>query len=158
MQLTAFTDFGLRALMFMAARPDRQASVREIADHYGISRNHLVKVAHRLAQLGYTTTARGRGGGIRLAQDPQTLRIGDIVQRLEPHMHVVECFDAISNTCKVTATCELKHMLHAGRTAFVEALNRYSLADAARGSLASSLPVGAASNVLTAVPSPGKTA
>jgi Rrf2 family nitric oxide-sensitive transcriptional repressor len=117
-----------------------------------------VKVAHRLAQLGYTTTARGRGGGIRLAQDPQTLRIGDIVQRLEPHMHVVECFDAISNTCKVTATCELKHMLHAGRTAFVEALNRYSLADAARGSLASSLPVGAASNVLTAVPSPGKTA
>ena len=73
-------------------------------------------------------------------------------------MHVVECFDAASNTCKVTATCELKHMLNAGRTAFVEALNRYSLADAARGSLASALPVGAASSRIAPAPSPGKTA
>lgn len=133
MQLTLFTDFGLRCLMFMASRPQSQSSVREIADHYGISRNHLVKVAHRLGQLGYITSSRGRGGGILLAHDPGSLRIGDIVQELEPHMQVVECFDAASNTCKVTATCELRHILHDGRAAFVDALNKYTLADAARG-------------------------
>ncbi|WP_426043448.1 Rrf2 family transcriptional regulator [Caulobacter sp. DWR3-1-2] len=133
MQLTVFTDFGLRSLMFLASRPQSQSSVREIAEHYGISRNHLVKVVHRLAQLGYITSSKGRGGGIRLAHDPVLLRIGDIVQKLEPHMQVVECFDAVSNTCKITATCELKHILHEGREAFVGALNKYTLADASKG-------------------------
>lgn len=134
MQLTIFTDFGLRSLMFMAARPHAQSSVREIADHFGISRNHLVKVVHRLAQLGYVTSARGRGGGIKLAHDPRTIRIGDLVQQLEPHMQVVECFDATSNTCKITNMCELKHILHKGKTSFIDTLNNYTLEDAARKS------------------------
>lgn len=134
MQLTIFTDFGLRSLMFMAARPHAQSSVREIADHFGISRNHLVKVVHRLAQLGYVTSSRGRGGGIKLAHDPRTVRIGELVQKLEPHMQVVECFDAATNTCRITDMCELKHILHKGKSAFLDTLNNYTLEDAARKS------------------------
>ncbi len=84
MQLTIFTDYGLRSLMFLAAQPDKVCSVREIADHYGISRNHLVKVVHRLAQLGYITSSKGKGGGIRLACDANKLKIGDLVRKLEP--------------------------------------------------------------------------
>jgi Rrf2 family transcriptional regulator, nitric oxide-sensitive transcriptional repressor len=70
MQLTQFTDYGLRSLMYLAAQPDRFSSVREISDHFGISRNHLVKVVHRLAQLGYLNSTKGKGRGIRLAHDP----------------------------------------------------------------------------------------
>ncbi len=129
MQLTIFTDYGLRSLMFLAAHPDRKCSVREISDLYGISRNHLVKVVHRLAQLGYITSTKGKGGGIMLAEGMESLRLGDLVQKLEPHMNSVECFDLATNTCKVVAGCQLKHYLTEANKAFIEALNCYTLAD-----------------------------
>ena len=84
MQLTIFTDYGLRALMFLRVRPERLCSVREVADHYKISYNHMVKVVHRLVQLGYVESVKGRGGGIRLAKGVEKHGIGDIVRALEP--------------------------------------------------------------------------
>lgn len=130
MQLTQFTDYGLRSLMYLAAQPDRLCSVREIAEHYGISRNHLVKIVHRLAQLGYVSSSKGKGGGIRLAHDPATLRLGDLVLALEPNMHLVECFDRATNTCTVVSGCRLKHFLADANKAFLQALNQHTLADA----------------------------
>lgn len=129
MQLTIFTDYGLRSLMYLAACPDRLCSVREIADHYGVSYNHLVKVAHRLSQLGYIQSVKGKGGGIKLAGDAMTLRLGDLVKTLEPNMHIVECFDRDTNTCRITGTCRLKHYLFDAAGAFIESLNGHTLAD-----------------------------
>lgn len=133
MQLTVFTDYGLRSLMYLAANPKKLCSVREISDHYGISRNHLVKVVHRLAQLGYIQSSKGKGGGIRLAHAPETLRLGDVVRTLEPNMHLVECFDAATNRCTVTNACRLKHYLMRANTAFIDSLNSHTLADAVKG-------------------------
>ncbi|MBM3617361.1 MAG: Rrf2 family transcriptional regulator [Alphaproteobacteria bacterium] len=130
MQLTQFTDYGLRSLMYLASQPDRLCSVREIAEHYAISRNHLVKVVHRLAQLGYITSSKGKGGGIRLACKLQELRLGDLVLALEPNMHLVECFNRETNTCTVVSACKLKHFLADASKAFIESLNRHTLADA----------------------------
>jgi Rrf2 family nitric oxide-sensitive transcriptional repressor len=134
MQLTTFTSYGLRTLMYLAAQPDRMCSVREIAEQYVISRNHLVKVAHRLAQLGYITSSKGKGGGIRLAENSATLKIGDLVRSLEPHMHIVECFSKETNSCKITNSCKLKHYLFEANESFVETLNHYTLADVTSGS------------------------
>lgn len=131
MQLTIFTDYGLRSLMYVATRQDRLCSVKEIAEHYGISRNHLVKVVHRLAQLGYITSAKGKGGGIRLAGEPAKIKLGELVRKLEPNMDIVECFNRDTNTCRITDTCRLKHQLHEARTAFIDTLDQYTLADAA---------------------------
>lgn len=129
MQLTIFTDYGLRTLMFLAAHRERLCNVREIADHYGISYNHLVKVVHRLAQLGYIESIKGKGGGIRLMQGAEQNRLGDLVQALEPNMHIVECFNADTNTCRVTGACTLKHFLFDAKRAFLETLNSRTLAD-----------------------------
>ncbi len=130
MQLTTFTDYGLRSLMYLAAQPEKISSVREIAEHYGISRNHLVKVVHRLAQLGYIASAKGKGGGITLAINPYKLKLGELVRVLEPNMHLVECFNIETNTCKVVNTCQLKHYLYEANSAFIKALDKYTLADA----------------------------
>lgn len=130
MQLTQFTDYGLRSLMYLTAQPDRLCSVREMAEHYAISRNHLVKVVHRLAQLGYVTSSKGKGGGIRLACKPQELRLGDLVLALEPNMHLVECFNREANTCTVVSACKLKHFLADASKAFIESLNQRTLANA----------------------------
>lgn len=129
MQLTTFTDYGLRSLMFLAANQDRMCSVREIADHYGVSYHHLVKVVHHLASLGYVQSAKGKGGGIWLAHDPAELRLGELIQALEPHMDLVECFNRETNTCHIVSTCRLKHYLFEAKQAFVTSLNNYTLAD-----------------------------
>lgn len=134
MQLTIFTDYGLRSLMYLASRPDKQCSVREIAEYYGISRNHLVKVVHRLGQLGYILSSKGKGGGIRLAINPNELKLGDLIQKLEPNMHIVECFSKELNKCKITNSCKLKHYLYEANMAFIKTLNNYSLNDTVKDS------------------------
>lgn len=130
MQLTIFTDYGIRSLMYVAAHPERLCNVKEIAEYYGISRNHLVKVIHRLSQLGYINSSKGKGGGITLAGDPNKLRLGELVQQLEPNMDLVECFNRDTNTCRITSTCQLKHFLMDANQAFLKSLNQYTLADA----------------------------
>lgn len=129
MQLTRFTDYGLRTLMYVAARSENSASVKEVAEHYGISRNHLVKVVHRLSQLGYIETTKGKGGGIKIANNTEKLRLGDLIQELEPNMNMVECFDAKTNTCRITESCQLKHYLFEATQNFINTMNKYTLAD-----------------------------
>lgn len=129
MQLTIFTDYGLRCLMYLAAHPKRRCSVREIAEHYGISRNHLVKVVHRLALLGYINSTKGKGGGIMLAKESRYLRLGDLVIKLEPNLDLVECFNKDTNTCRITSACQLKHYLMDARKDFIASLNKRTLAD-----------------------------
>lgn len=129
MQLTIFTDYGLRTLMYLAAQPEKLCSVREIAEHYAISRNHLVKVVHRLSQLGYVASIKGRGGGIRLACDPHKLKLGELVRKLEPNMQIVECFDPETNSCTVVSACHLRHLLRKASQSFLLSLNEHTLAD-----------------------------
>lgn len=129
MQLTIFSDYGLRILMFLAVHPDRLCTVKEMADFYGISYHHLVKVVHRLAQLGYVRTTKGKGGGVQLAVVAHQLRLGELVRALEPNMHIVECFDRETNTCRITKNCKLRHYFVEANEAFLDALNKRSLAD-----------------------------
>lgn len=133
MQLTTFTDYGLRSLMYLGLESGKLCSVKEIAEHYGISRNHLVKVVHRLAQLGYIVSSKGFGGGIKLAVNAMALRLGDLIQQLEPNMHLVECFNKATNSCTLTSNCQLKHYLHEANAAFIKTLNQYTLADVIQG-------------------------
>lgn len=129
MKLTTFTDYSLRTLMYLASNPEHLSSVKEISEHYDISRNHLVKVVHRLAQLGHIETSKGKGGGIKISDQVIQLRLGDLIQQLEPHMHIVECFDQKTNTCKITNSCQLKHYLFEANQSFINTLNQYTLAD-----------------------------
>jgi Rrf2 family nitric oxide-sensitive transcriptional repressor len=129
MQLTIFTDYGLRALMFLRMHPGRLCSVREVADYYKISYNHMVKVVHRLAQLGYVESVKGKGGGIRLAKGAEKHGLGSIVCALEPNMDIVECFNDGSNMCFISKSCRLKHYIFDAKQAFIATLNNYTLKD-----------------------------
>lgn len=129
MQLTIFTDYGLRCLMYLAAHPDKKTTVREITEYYHISHNHVVKVVHRLVQLGYITSSKGKGGGITLACHANKMRLGDIVKMLEPNVNLVECFDTVTNTCRISTSCQMKHYFHEAFASFLATLNKYTLAD-----------------------------
>ncbi len=129
MQLTWFTDYGLRLLLYAAAHPDRRVTVAEVALAYQISRDHLMKVSQRLTQLGMIHATRGRGGGVQLALDPTTLRLGAVVRALEPDLNLVECFSPLTNTCRITSACRLKGALFRARRAFLDSLDEHTLAD-----------------------------
>ena len=130
MRQTSFTDYGLRALMRMASAPERAFSTAEIADEFGISRNHLNKVIQRLARHGFVATRRGAGGGAMLARPANEIGLGNLVRLLEQGQALVECFSS-QGACCVTPICRLKGKLHAAETAFLAELDRSTLADIA---------------------------
>lgn len=129
MQLTLYTDYSLRVLLYLAEQPETRATIAEIADFHDISRNHLVKVAHHLAQCGFVLSHRGKNGGLQLARPAKEISVGGVVRQSEPHFHIVECFDQSSNRCRVTKRCALKHILRRAQQEFLATLDSYRLVD-----------------------------
>lgn len=127
MQLTRHTDYALRVLIHLAATPSGRATITEIADGYGLSRSHLMKVVHSLGLGGFIDTRRGRGGGFALARPADTIGVGDVVRHAEPDMRMADCAN-----CAIRPACGLTGILAEATHAFLAVLDRYSLADAAR--------------------------
>lgn len=130
MQLTKFTDYSLRVLIAVGVGSRRSVTIADISTQYGISKNHLMKVAQQLGALGYLDTVRGRGGGLRLAVPPAEVNIGRLVRQVEGTFHIVSCFDATGTSpCVIAPACVLKGVLHRALGAFIEALDEYTLED-----------------------------
>lgn len=129
MRLTLHTDYALRLLMLLAIEPDARHTIEQVARRYGISRNHMMKVAHTLAQAGFVESVRGRGGGLELARSPEKINLGAVVRACEDNFTLVECFDKRHNTCVVTSACGLPGPLSEALAAFLSVLDGYSLAD-----------------------------
>jgi len=129
MQLTSYTDYSLRALLYLGTHQDRLVTISEISEYHGISRNHLVKVIHNLGKTGYIETLRGKSGGIRLALKPEDIVIADVVRLTEPHMNIQECFSRETNTCPLIDRCKLAGVLHQARQGFMKVLENQRLAD-----------------------------
>lgn len=134
MKLTEYTDYTLRTLMLLGMHQDELLTIQQVADSYGISKNHLMKIVHRLAQNGIVETTRGRAGGVRLRKKPAEINIGQVVRDAEQAFGLVECFDHGNMRCPLTPACHLKGMLYEALEAFFAALDRYTLADAIRNS------------------------
>ena len=128
MRLTSYTDYTLRTLIYLALCPNRLTTIATIAESYGISENHLIKVVHQLGLAGYVETIRGKNGGLRLAKPPEDINVGEVVARMEPDMELVSCFGD-SRICAIQPSCVLKSALAEALDAFSAVLDRYTLAD-----------------------------
>lgn len=128
MRLTAYTDYTLRTLMFLALQPDRHATIAVIARAYGVSEAHLNKVVHQLGLAGDIETVRGRNGGIRLARAATAITLGRVVRRTEPDMNIVPCLGG-GDGCVIGDACVLQGVLAEAVAAFLAVLDRYTLAD-----------------------------
>ena len=112
--------------MHLATFPDELGTVKDIAERYKVSRNHLVKVVHRLSTLGYLTSVQGRSGGIQLAIAPEDIVVGDIVRHMEANLTAIDCTDG---PCPLLPKCVLKGALGKAMNAFLETLDQYTVAD-----------------------------
>ena len=159
MRLTNYSDYALRSLIYLAVKPHPQmlANISDIADSYHISKSHLTKIIHQLGQLGYIDSVRGKNGGIRLACAPKDINLGVLVKQIEPDFALVECFattlpndnssqnneatqkglpitliNEVSDKslgCVISPACQLKAVFFEALTAFIQVLERYTLAD-----------------------------
>ena len=130
MQLTNFSDYALRVLMFVHAADDRLVTIDEMADAYRISRSHLMKVVNTLTREGYLEGVRGRSGGVRLGKPAEKIVLGDVVRATEPGFALVECF-ATGNQCVITRCCKLQRVLSNALAAFLGELDGHTLASIA---------------------------
>ncbi|MED5621891.1 Rrf2 family transcriptional regulator [Ideonella sp. BN130291] len=132
MKLSTFTDYSLRVLIFLAARPERRVTIAEIAGTFEVSEHHLTKVVHFLARNGWLASARGRGGGLMLGRRAEDIVIGQVVRDTEGQLRPAECFDADADDCCLSPVCRLRDAMAEAVAAFHAVLDRYTLADVVR--------------------------
>jgi Rrf2 family nitric oxide-sensitive transcriptional repressor len=133
-QLTLHADYAFRVLLYLGSQPDgRIVPTKEISESYGISHHHLVRVIQTLGERGYVTVVAGRGGGVSLGLDANKIRLGDVLRTAETNLQIVECFDPKTNTCPIIGICQLQPVLAEALAAFVDVLDRYTLADMLTG-------------------------
>ncbi|WP_299845868.1 Rrf2 family transcriptional regulator [uncultured Jannaschia sp.] len=131
MQLDKFTDYALRVLMTLTVRAPARVPTSEIAGLYGISDNHLSKVASQLAREGFVKSERGRYGGLTLARPAEEIRVGEVVRAMKRNDTVAQCFGS-DRSCLILPACGLRGPLAEAQEAFFAALDRYTLADVTR--------------------------
>lgn len=151
MRLTNYSDYALRTLMYLAVIPDRNtlATITDIANSYQISRSHLTKIIHQLAQIGYIESIRGKNGGLRLAKPAEAIILGEVIRQTEPDFDLVACFtppesesetqssqtehtiNTVTNPkcCAIAPVCQLKSVFIEATQAFLAVLDQYTLAD-----------------------------
>lgn len=129
MQLTAFTDYTLRTLIYLGMHRDRLATIHDIAELHGISKNHLMKVVHQLGLSGLVETVRGRNGGLRLRLEPEAINIGAVVRHSETDFYMAECFDPDNVSCHLAPSCALKGVLAKATAAYLAVLDGVTLAE-----------------------------
>lgn len=151
MRLTNYSDYALRTLMYLAVIPDRNtlATITDIANSYQISRSHLTKIIHQLAQIGYIESIRGKNGGLRLAKPAEAIVLGEVIRQTEPDFDLVACFtppesesetqssqtehtiNTVTNPkcCAIAPVCQLKSVFIEATQAFLAVLDQYTLAD-----------------------------
>jgi Rrf2 family nitric oxide-sensitive transcriptional repressor len=122
MRLTRYTDYAMRVLLYLGARPDQLCSISEIAGAYGISQNHLMKVVNDLVNAGYLVSVRGRFGGVRLARLPEDINVGAVVRHTEEGFDLADC-----GACVIAPACGLTGALHQALAAFMAVLDGYTL-------------------------------
>ncbi|BCE03655.1 RrF2 family transcriptional regulator [Marinicellulosiphila megalodicopiae] len=136
MNIKRFTDYSLRILIYLALKSketsEAPVTIKEVADSYSISKNHLMKVVQELSAKGYIRATRGKNGGLKLGKAAKLINIGEVVRMTEQDSTLVECLGD-NNHCVITPACELKNILAKAKACFFESLDQHTLADLIKG-------------------------
>jgi Rrf2 family transcriptional regulator, nitric oxide-sensitive transcriptional repressor len=128
MNITRYTDYSLRVLIYLAVNDGQQAKISDIAESYQISKNHLMKIVQELNIRGYLLATRGKNGGLRLNRSPADINVGELVREVEDATKMAECFGR-QNQCVITPSCQLKRVFAEAQENFFKTLDRYTLSD-----------------------------
>ncbi len=129
MQLLMYTDYALRALVYVGTHPERPVSAYAIAQAYRISTDHVAKATKALTREHLLHATRGARGGVQLAKPASEIQIGTVVRLFEADRGVVDCAGATALPCRIAASCKLRGAFAEAQEAFYAVLDRYTLED-----------------------------
>jgi len=125
MQITKYSDYSIRVLIFLALNTERKVAMREIAEFFQISMEHLRKVVHNLAKLSYLDSYRGKGGGLLLNGKPEDINLGELMMILEKKDYIVDCHG--KEQCQFAPNCRLESIFNLAEAAFYDKLKDFTL-------------------------------
>lgn len=85
------TEYALRAVVWLAANPEKPLTAQQIADATRVPAGYLAKVLQGLSRAGLLHSQRGLGGGFTLATTPETMTMWEVVQAVDPLKRIHEC-------------------------------------------------------------------
>lgn len=129
MQLSKFTDYAFRALIYLANNRDKLSTVEELAVELNASEHHIKKVIHKLAKTDYIISSKGRGGGLQLGLEPEEINLGEVLKFTEDNLNIVECFNKPESCPFMSSGCKLKAISSGALNNFINEFSRYSLKD-----------------------------
>lgn len=129
MQISKFTDYAFRALIYLARNRDETATVDKLAKYLEVSEHHMKKVIHKLAKTGYIISTKGRNGGLKLGLEPSEINLGKVLVATEENLNLVECMANPKLCPLMTNNCNLKGILSKSLQAFINELSKYTLED-----------------------------
>lgn len=129
MQLSKFTDYTFRVLIYMAKHQEQLLTVEQLATKLEVSEHHLKKVIHKLAKTDYLTSIKGRAGGLRLGVSPDQINLGEILRITEDNLNIVTCLSNNQICTFMDGECKLKSIVHASLEKFIEEFGNYTLSD-----------------------------
>lgn len=126
MQLTRYTDYAFRVLIYLGSTREEKSNIQLIADTYDLSKAHLMKVVNQMANHDWIETIRGKNGGIRLQIDPNELSVREIIEKMENTLAPVNCANP---KCLISPSCRLKTILFEAQEKWLSSLEQYKLSD-----------------------------
>jgi Rrf2 family nitric oxide-sensitive transcriptional repressor len=130
MKLTLKSDYALRVLIFLQSR--EKATIKEIADYFDIKKNHHSVVVNKLSELKYISSSTGPKGGISLNASTLDKSVAEIIMHFE-EFDLVECFNIMTNECRLSPGCKLKSILKKANRQFIDELKKYKIKDIKQG-------------------------
>ena len=129
MQLSKFSDYSFRALIYLAQHRDQLCTVEGLSMNLNTSEQHMKKVIHKLGKTPYVTSIKGRGGGLRLGCEPQEINLGEILKITEDNLNILECFNKSAGCPLLSSGCKLKSITSDALQKFIEEFSNYTLED-----------------------------
>lgn len=126
MKFSTKSEYGLRAMVYLAKAKNKISSLKEIAKKEGISFDYLEKIISKLEKSGLVKAKRGIKGGYFLAKKPEEIKIGEIIESLEGKFNLAKC---LYNFCQRSKRCFAKNFWQKLNRAINLTLNSISLAD-----------------------------
>jgi Rrf2 family cysteine metabolism transcriptional repressor len=139
MQISTRGRYALRAMLDLALHNDEGPVLRHaIATRQELSADYVAQLFQRLCAMGLVKGVKGPGGGYRLARDPATIRVGDIVRAVEGPIAAVQCVTTTPGsqpTCHRAEGCTTRALwvrLSEVIAEFLDAVTLKELCDQAR--------------------------
>ena len=126
--VSARTQYGIRALAYLAQKPNWEAIGAEIAEAEAISPKYLEGILTRLAVAGLIRSERGKNGGYRLAKAPDSISMANVVAALDGQVRPVDCVDELG-ICDHDLTCRSRKFWIGLKSAIDQYLRGQTLQD-----------------------------